>query len=302
MLKALERLSRNYSQSAAMVRIESIFLEGSHIPNGHFCKCVLSRGNVLPLYLHGNRRNYSQSPIIAITRVNSLEIFLGHPLRKSARNNLVLASSRERSVEAIAMKRRSRSRGKMARDPAVLSRSFECVMQDRASLGACRILRSAIIFGVAIHHSLRKRHGRYVMHHDARIRLSRSPSRDCQYLSPIFRATRRNIDRIKALYAPLRNEKKQRGKKEGKKESSGVRDGNKGDPGIGGQITMSTGVARAWVPRRKSAHVPLAAASFSSDRFNDRYRRMIDAPARRNGSVYIAMEDRKASRDREGFV
>lgn len=47
----------------------------------------------------------------------------------------------------------------------------------------------------------------------------------------------------------------------------------------GGEITMSTGVARAWVPRRKSAHVPLAAASFFSDRFNDRYRGgMIDAP------------------------
>lgn len=46
-----------------------------------------------------------------------------------------------------------------------------------------------------------------------------------------------------------------------------------------GEITMSTDVARGWVPRRKSAHVPLAAASFFSDRFNDRYRGgMIDAP------------------------
>lgn len=52
-----------------------------------------------------------------------------------------------------------------------------------------------------------------------------------------------------------------------------------------GQITMSTAMARAWVPRRKSAHVPLSRprAFPRTGSTIDTPRGMIDAPAALNG-------------------
>lgn len=76
-----------------------------------------------------------------------------------------------------------------------------------------------------------------------------------------------------------------------------------------GQITMSTAMARAWVPRRKSAHVPLSRprAFPRTGSTIDTPRGMIDAPAASNGLRISPprignLFDKERKREKERFV